>query len=105
MASKVFSDYPLLCMDDPIARPEFSRLSAKDGAKRYPLAVIDEVQKLPSLMETVKACYDQHPEVRYVLLGSSQMMLMEGFQETPAGRAAIQQLFPLETFKYKCIFS
>jgi hypothetical protein len=31
-------------MDDPIARPEFSRLSAKDWAKRYPVAVIDEVQ-------------------------------------------------------------
>ncbi|MGD9136881.1 MAG: AAA family ATPase [Desulfobacterales bacterium] len=95
LASKVFSDYPLLSMDDPISRPEFSRLSAKDWAKRYPLAVIDEIQKLPSLMETVKACYDQYPEVRYVLLGSSQIMLMKGIQETLAGRAAIQQLYPL----------
>jgi hypothetical protein len=31
-------------MDDPIARPEFSRLSAKGWAKRYPVAVIDEAQ-------------------------------------------------------------
>jgi len=95
LASKVFTDYPLLSMDDPIARPEFSRLSAKDWAKRYPLAVIDEIQKLPSLMETVKACYDQHPDVRYVLLGSSQIMLMKGIRETLAGRAAIQHLYPL----------
>ncbi len=95
LASKVFTDYPLLSMDDPIARPEFSRLSAKDWAKRYPFAVIDEVQKLPSLMETVKACYDQYPNVRYVLLGSSQIMLMKGIQETLAGRAAIQHLYPL----------
>ena len=46
-------------------------------------------------METVKACYDQHPDVRYVLLGSSQIMLMKGIRETLAGRAAIQHLYPL----------
>ncbi len=82
-------------MEDPIVRPEFSRLSARDWAKRYPLAVIDEVQKLPSLMESIKACYDQDGHVRYVLLGSSQIMLMKGIQETLAGRAAIQELYPL----------
>ena len=76
LASKVFSEYPLLSMDDPIARPEFSRLSAKDWAKRYPLAVIDEIQKLPSLMETVRAFYGQHREIRYVLLRSRQMLRM-----------------------------
>lgn len=95
LASKIFTDYTLLSMDDPIARPEYSRLSARDWARRYPLAVIDEIQKLPSLMETVKACYDQHPKVRYVILGSSQILLMKGIQETLAGRAAIQQLYPL----------
>jgi predicted AAA+ superfamily ATPase len=82
-------------MEDPIVRPEFSRLSAKDWAKRYPLAIIDEVQKLPSLMETIKACYDQHDDVRYVLLASSQIMLMKGIRETLVGRAAIQELYPL----------
>jgi hypothetical protein len=79
-------------MYGPIARPEFSRLSAKDWAKRYPLAVIDEIQKLPSLMQTVKAGYDQQPEIRYVLVGSSQIMPMKGIQRTLAGRAVIQQL-------------
>lgn len=95
LASRVFIDHTLLSMEDPVARPEFSRLSARDWARRYPLAVIDEVQKLPSLMETVKACYDQHGDVRYVLLGSSQIMLMKGIRETLAGRAAIQELYPL----------
>ena len=45
----------LIPKDDPIARPDFSRLCAKDCAKCYPFAVIDEVQKLLCLMETVKA--------------------------------------------------
>mgnify|MGYP005850154421 CR=1 FL=1 len=95
LASKLFPDHVLLSMEDPVVRPEFSRLTSKDWAVRYPRAVIDEVQKLPPLMETIKACYDQYPEVRYVLLGSSQIMVMKRIRETLAGRVAIQDLLPL----------
>jgi predicted AAA+ superfamily ATPase len=95
LASKVFNDHRLLSMDDPMVRPEFSRLSAKDWINRYPLAVIDEIQKLPALMDSIKACYDSDPNVRYVLLGSSQIMLLTGIRESLAGRAAIQELYPL----------
>ena len=95
LAAKVFDDHLLLSMDDPMARPEFSRLTAKDWINRYPLAVIDEIQKLPALMDSIKACYDSNPDVRYVLLGSSQIMLLKGIRESLAGRAAIQELYPL----------
>ena len=95
LASKVFQDHDLLSMDDPMVRPEFSRLTAKDWIERYPAAVIDEIQKLPALMDSVKACYDSNPDVRYVLLGSSQIMLLEGIRESLAGRAAIEELYPL----------
>jgi predicted AAA+ superfamily ATPase len=95
LASKLFPDHALLSMEDPVVRPEYSRLTAKDWAVRYPRAVIDEVQKLPPLMETIKACYDQYPEVRYILLGSSQIMVMKKIRETLAGRVAIQDLLPL----------
>jgi predicted AAA+ superfamily ATPase len=33
--------------------------------------------------------------VRFVLLGSSQIMLVKGIRESLAGRAAIQEIFPL----------
>ncbi|MDY6952657.1 MAG: AAA family ATPase [Thermodesulfobacteriota bacterium] len=95
LASKAFEDHLLLSMDDPMVRPEFSRLTARDWINRYPLAVIDEIQKLPALMESIKACYDSNPHVRYVLLGSSQIMLLKGIRESLAGRAAIQELYPL----------
>ena len=95
LASTVFDDHLLLSLDDPMVRPEFSRLTARDWINRYPLAVIDEIQKLPSLMESIKACYDSSPDVRYVLLGSSQIMLLKGIRESLAGRAAIQELYPL----------
>ena len=95
LASRVFDDHLLLSMDDPIARREFSRLTARDWINRYPLAVIDEIQKLPALMESIKTCYDSSPDVRYVLLGSSQIMLLKGIRESLSGRAAIQELYPL----------
>lgn len=95
LASRVFKDHQLLSMDDPMVRPDFSRLTAKDWTNRYPLAVIDEIQKLPALMDSIKACYDSNPDVRYVLLGSSQIMLLKGIRESLAGRAAIQELYPL----------
>jgi len=46
-------------------------------------------------MDSIKACYDSNPDVRYVLLGSSQIMLLEGIRESLAGRAEIQELYPL----------
>jgi predicted AAA+ superfamily ATPase len=95
LASTVFKDHLLLSMDDPMIRPDFSRLTAKDWINRYPLAVIDEIQKLPALMDSIKACYDSNPNVRYVLLGSSQIILLKGICESLAGRAAIQELYPL----------
>ena len=95
LASRVFENHLLLSMDDPLVRPEFSRLTAKDWINRYPLAVIDEIQKLPALMDSIKACYDSSPDVRYVLLGSSQIMLLKGIRESLAGRAAIKELYPL----------
>ena len=53
---------------------------------RYPTAVFDEVQKVPSLVEIVKAAYDSDPHVRYLLLGSSQILLFRRSRKVlPAG--------------------
>lgn len=95
LARRIFSEHHYLSMEDPHVRVEFEKLSAGDWATRYPVAIIDEIQKLPSLFEVIKACYDTHPGVRYLLLGSSQILLLKKVRESLAGRAAIQELFPL----------
>jgi predicted AAA+ superfamily ATPase len=89
-----FGDYPLVSLDSPIEREQYERLTPEDWLRRFPRAVIDEVQKLPSILETIKACYDRAPHARYVLLGSSQILLMKGIRESLAGRVALQELFP-----------
>ena len=86
---------PYISLEDPAVRPGFSRMTAAEWIERYPRAILDEVQKTPSLVETVKAAYDRSPDVRYFLLGSSQILLLSRVKESLAGRAAIEELWPL----------
>ncbi len=92
---RCFPDVPYISLEDPAVRPGFSRMTAAEWLERYPRAVLDEVQKAPSLVETVKAAYDRSPDVRYFLLGSSQILLLSRVKESLAGRAAIEELWPL----------
>jgi uncharacterized protein len=58
-------------------------------------AILDEVQKEPSVFDKVKFAYDEGQIDFTVLLGSSQILLMQKVRETLAGRAAIVELWPL----------
>ena len=95
LVQRTFPGIPYLSMEDPAVRPAFSRLSARDWIERYPVAIIDEVQKAPSIVESIKAAYDASESVRYLLLGSSQILLLSRIRESLAGRVAIEELWPL----------
>ena len=95
LVREAFPDFPCLSVEDPLVRPAFSGLSAADWIERYPRAVIDEVQKAPSIIESIKAAYDADRQVRYVLLGSSQILLLSRVRESLAGRVALEELWPL----------
>lgn len=58
-------------------------------------AVLDEVQKEPSIFDKIKFAYDDGQIDFSVLLGSSQILLMKNVHESLAGRAAIMELWPL----------
>lgn len=90
-----FPEYRYISVEDPSLRPTYSSMSACDWVERYPMAIVDEVQKVPSLIETIKAAYDQNDNVRYILLGSSQILLSAKVKESLAGRVAIEELWPL----------
>jgi predicted AAA+ superfamily ATPase len=82
-------------VEDPVMRSTFSSLTAQQWKNTYPKAILDEVQKEPQLIESIKATYDQWEEPRYILLGSSQLLLMEKVRESLAGRCIIMEIFPL----------
>lgn len=58
-------------------------------------AVLDEVQKEPSVLEKVKYAFDAGEVDFSVLLGSAQILLMKKVKETLAGRVFVYELFPL----------
>ncbi len=95
LARMLFPGYEYLSIEDPVLRVQYARLTAAQWNTLYPLAILDEVQKEPRLIESVKSVYDQWQEPRYVLLGSSQLLLLEKVKESLAGRCTIIDLLPL----------
>jgi len=95
LVKKSFPDRKYIAVDDPVLRTAYTSLTAAQWHKQYPDAIVDEVQKAPSLIETVKAVHDEYPESRYLLTGSSQLLLLNRVKESLAGRCVIYELFPL----------
>lgn len=95
IARNGLKDYTYLSIEDPVAADGYARLTAAQWRSLYPKAVLDEVQKRPRLVESIKSVYDQWDEPRYVLLGSSQLLLLNKVKESLAGRCTIKEIFPL----------
>ena len=95
LARTLFPDFQFLSIEDPVLRGSYARLTALQWKELYPNAILDEVQKEPRLIESIKSVYDQWAEPRYVLSGSSQLLLLEKVRESLAGRCTIVDLYPL----------
>lgn len=95
LVKNILPEYEYLSIEDPVLRKMYLNLSAVQWKSQFPQAVLDEVQKEPQLIESIKATYDKYDDVRYALLGSSQFLLMEKVRESLAGRCLIYELYPL----------
>ena len=95
LVKKLFPDYEYITIEDPVLRNVYKGLSAQQWKTLYPNAILDEIQKEPGIIESIKATYDQWNEPRYILLGSSQLLLMEKVRESLAGRCTIMEIYPL----------
>lgn len=82
-------------LDDPDERLRL----AVDPVRRLDhgsrLVILDEIQKQPGLMDSVKLLVDRKQGHRFLLLGSSQILLLRQIRETLAGRATLLELWPL----------
>ena len=95
LVRKIFSDYTYISIEDPVAVEAYKKLTATQWNTLYPQAILDEIQKEPQLVESIKSVYDQYPEPRYILLGSSQILLLKKIRESLAGRCDIIEMYPL----------
>jgi uncharacterized protein len=74
------------------ARPELLRLSLTPSET---LIVIDEIQKLPALLDEVHLLIERHKSLRFILTGSSARKLRQKSTNLLAGRALTVRLHPL----------
>lgn len=95
LAKNCFPKYNYLSIEDPQLRLQYKQLTANQWGSIYPKAILDEVQKEPVLIESIKAVYDQFEEPKYLLLGSSQFLLLQKVKESLAGRCSIHEVYPL----------
>jgi len=89
-----FKDWRFLSLDDfDILRQATQGPAALwAGTERI---VLDEVQKAPDLLSAVKQAVDRHPgRYRFVLSGSTNLLLMKHVSESLAGRAVYFVLDP-----------
>jgi hypothetical protein len=76
-------------------REQLSQVSSFNWGRSVGNAILDEIQKEPSLFDKVKFAFDEK-QIRFsVLLGSSQILLLNKVRETLAGRALVFELWPL----------
>lgn len=67
--------------------------------------VIDEVQKIPKLLDIVHREIEKRPELQFILTGSSARKLKQKGANLLAGRAFEYFLFPLTTFELGADFN
>jgi predicted AAA+ superfamily ATPase len=95
LVKHILPEYEYISIEDPVLRKTYTKLTASNWRAQYPKAILDEIQKEPQLIESIKATYDNYEDVRYILLGSSQLILLEKVRESLAGRCLIYELYPL----------
>lgn len=89
-------------IEEELARDP-SRLNAivKGQPAEIAYIVIDEIQKIPKLLDEVHRLIDEKTAKVFILTGSSARKLKRGAANLLAGRAFVNHLFPLSCFELK----
>lgn len=82
-------------LDDPDERLRLAADPVRRLDQGERLVILDEIQKLPALLDAVKLLADRKKGHRFLLLGSSQILLLQKVRESLAGRATLLDLWPL----------
>ncbi len=80
--------------EDFLAYPERFQATLDQQIGKYPWVVIDEIQKIPKLLDYVHQ-YISHKKFLFALTGSSARKLKRGASNLLAGRANVFNLYPL----------
>jgi len=95
LARAVFPELRYVNLDSPAEREAIRGTRAELWGETVGPAILDEAQKEPELFDKVKFAFDAGDIERTVLLGSSQILMLQRVRETLAGRAFVFELWPL----------
>ena len=91
----LFPDVPKYSLKDVNVR-EFAEHDPIAFLHQHPNGMfIDEIQKVPQLLEYIQGIVDDNPDCRFLLTGSSNFELLHGLCESLPGRAAVYELLPM----------
>jgi predicted AAA+ superfamily ATPase len=89
-----FCDFFYYTMDD-FATLEMAQIDPPSLWKDKDRIIIDEAQKLPAIFTAIKLTVDSDKSKRFIISGSSNLLLMEKITESLAGRALYFDLLPM----------
>lgn len=96
LTRQTFPDYTYVSLEDPD-----QRALANDDPRAFlalwrPPVILDEIQRVPSLLSYLQTRVDDNPaKGQYILTGSHQLALSEAISQSLAGRTALLTLYPL----------
>lgn len=91
----LFPQVPRYSMKDVNVR-EFAEHDPIAFLHQHPEGMfIDEVQKVPQLLEYIQGIVDDNPSCQFLLTGSSNFELLSGLCESLPGRAGVYELLPM----------
>lgn len=102
LARLIFKHKPYVSLEDP-DQMEFANEDPKGFLARYPDgAVLDEVQRCPSLFSYIQGIVDHEKKMgMFILTGSQQFGLISKITQSLAGRAGFLELLPLSLQELK----
>ncbi len=94
----LFPEMPRYSLKDVNVR-EFAEHDPVAFLRQHPRGMfIDEIQRVPQLLEYIQGIVDDNPDTRYLLTGSSNFELLHHISESLPGRAGVFELLPM-TYK------
>jgi len=101
LIKKVFSKLPYVLLETPDVK-ERAQEDPKGFLSKFPKGVIlDEIQNVPELFSFIQGIVDDNNDIKFILLGSQNFLLLDKVTQTLAGRTAVLKLLPFSLEELK----
>ena len=88
-------------LNDPGLIKRIINALPKHGANQKTIILIDEIQRIPSMLNTIQALIDSNANLKFLLTGSSARKLRRGQANLLPGRILLEYLPPLVYWELK----